>query len=56
VLTGIPVKIVLNARSQSFFNFTYDAVVEIVSVDQAQVAARFSLRTLPQSEGSSSAP
>lgn len=56
VLTGIPVKIVLNARSQSFFNFTYDAVVEIVSVDQAQVAARFSLRTSPQSEGSPSAP
>jgi hypothetical protein len=40
-LAGIPVKIVLNARSQSFFNFVYDAVVEVVSVDQAQASARF---------------
>ena len=40
-LTGVPVKIVLNARSQSFFDFVYDAVVEVVSVDPAQAAARF---------------
>ena len=40
-LANIPVKIVLNARSQEFFNFVYDAVVEVVSVDQTQVAARF---------------
>ena len=40
-LAGVPVKIVLNARSQSFFDFVYDAVVEVVSVDQAQAAARF---------------
>ncbi|MFZ2412800.1 MAG: carboxypeptidase-like regulatory domain-containing protein [Candidatus Cryosericum sp.] len=40
-LAGVPVKIVLNARSQSFFDFVYDAVVEVVSIDQAQVAARF---------------
>ncbi len=40
-LAGVPVKIVLNARSQSFFNFVYDAAVEVVSVDQTQVAARF---------------
>ena len=40
-LAGIPLKIVLNARSQSFFNFVYDAVVEVVSVDQSQIAARF---------------
>ncbi len=40
-LTGVPVKIVLNARSQSFFDFVYDAVVEVVSIDQTQVAARF---------------
>lgn len=40
-LVGVPLKIVLNARSQSFFNFIYDAVVEVVSVDQAQIAARF---------------
>ncbi|MCX6085877.1 MAG: carboxypeptidase regulatory-like domain-containing protein [Caldiserica bacterium] len=40
-LTGVPVKIVLNARSQSFFDFVYDAAVEVVSVDQAQAAARF---------------
>jgi hypothetical protein len=53
-LAGIPVKIVLNARSQSFFDFVYDAVVEVVSVDQTQIAARFPPRTLPQSEGSPS--
>ena len=41
VLANIPVKIVLNARSQEFFNFVYDAVVEVVSVDQTQVTARF---------------
>lgn len=41
MLAGVPVKIVLNARSQSFFDFVYDAVVEVVSVDQAQAAARF---------------
>lgn len=40
-LANIPVKIVLNARSQAFFDFVYDAVVEVVSVDQTQVAARF---------------
>jgi hypothetical protein len=40
-LASVPVKIVLNARSQSFFDFVYDAVVEVVSVDQAQAAARF---------------
>lgn len=40
-LANVPVKIVLNARSQSFFDFVYDAVVEVVSVDQAQAAARF---------------
>jgi len=40
-LAGIPVKIVLNARSQAFFDFVYDAVVEVTSVDQAAVAARF---------------
>jgi hypothetical protein len=40
-LANVPVKIVLNARSQAFFNFVYDAVVEVVSVDQAQAAARF---------------
>ena len=40
-LAGIPVKIILNARSQSFFDFVYDAVVEVVSVDQAQAVARF---------------
>lgn len=40
-LAGVPVKIVLNARSQTFFDFVYDATIEIVSVDQAQVAARF---------------
>jgi hypothetical protein len=40
-LVGVPVKIVLNARSQAFFDFVYDAVVEVVSVDQAQAAARF---------------
>ncbi|MHB8071159.1 MAG: carboxypeptidase regulatory-like domain-containing protein [Candidatus Cryosericum sp.] len=40
-LTNVPVKIVLNARSQTFFDFVYDASVEVVSVDQAQVAARF---------------
>ncbi|MBA4364608.1 MAG: hypothetical protein C0398_01200 [Coprothermobacter sp.] len=40
-LAGVPVKIVLNARSQSFFDFVYDAVVEVVSLDQAQTAARF---------------
>jgi hypothetical protein len=54
-LANIPVKIVLNARSQAFFDFVYDAVVEVVSVDQTQVAARFPPRTLPQSEGSPSA-
>ena len=54
-LASVPVKIVLNARSQSFFDFVYDAVVEVVSVDQAQAAARFPPRTLPQSEGSPSA-
>jgi len=53
-LTGVPVKIVLNARSQSFFDFVYDAVVEVVSIDQAQAAARFPPRTLSQSEGSPS--
>jgi hypothetical protein len=40
-LTNVPVKIILNARSQAFFDFVYDAVVEVVSVDQAQAAARF---------------
>ncbi len=40
-LAGVPVKIVLNARSQAFFDFVYDASIEIVSVDQAQTAARF---------------
>lgn len=40
-LAGVPVKIVLNARSQEFFDFIYDAVVEVVSVDQAQITARF---------------
>ena len=40
-LANVPVKIVLNARSQSFFDFVYDAVVEVVSVDQAQAVARF---------------
>ena len=48
-LAGVPVKIVINARSQSFFDFVYDAVVEIVSVDQGAAAARFPLMTLPQS-------
>jgi hypothetical protein len=51
-LANVPVKIVLNARSQAFFDFVYDAVVEVVTVDQAQAAARFPPRTLPQSEGS----
>jgi hypothetical protein len=54
-LANVPVKIVLNARSQSFFDFIYDAMVEVVSVDQTQAAARFPPRTLPQSEGSPSA-
>lgn len=40
-LTNIPVKIVLNARSQAFFDFVYDAVVEVISVNQAQAAALF---------------
>jgi hypothetical protein len=40
-LANVPVKIILNARSQSFFEFVYDAVVEVVSVDQTQAAARF---------------
>jgi hypothetical protein len=40
-LASVPVKIVLNARSQSFFDFVYDAVVEVVSVDQTQAAACF---------------
>jgi len=40
-LANVPVKIVLNARSQSFFDFIYDAMVEVVSVDQTQAAARF---------------
>jgi hypothetical protein len=40
-LASVPVKIVLNARSQSFFDFVYNAVVEVVSVDQTQAAARF---------------
>lgn len=48
-LAGVPVRIVINARSQSFFDFVYDAVVEIVSVDQGAAAARFPLMTLPQS-------
>lgn len=54
-LAGVPVKIVINARSQSFFDFVYDATVEIVSVDHVATAARFPPRTLPQSEGSPSA-
>jgi len=40
-LAGVPVKIVLNARSQTFFDFVYDASIEVVSVDQSQAAARF---------------
>jgi hypothetical protein len=40
-LASIPVKIVLNARSQTFFDFVYDAVVEVTSVDSSTVAARF---------------
>jgi len=40
-LAGIPVKIVLNARSQTFFDFVYDAVVEVTSVDPSAAAARF---------------
>ena len=40
-LAGIPVKIVLNARSQTFFDFVYDAVVEVTSVDSSAAAARF---------------
>jgi hypothetical protein len=40
-LANVPVKIVLNARSQAFFDFVYDASVEVVSVDRKQAAARF---------------
>ncbi len=40
-LTNVPVRIVLNARSQTFFDFVYDASIEVVSVDQAQAAAQF---------------
>lgn len=40
-LAGVPVKIVLNAHSQSFFNFVYDASIEVVSIDAAQIAAAF---------------
>lgn len=40
-LANVPVKIVLHAANTTFFDFTYDATVEIVSTDQAAAAARF---------------
>lgn len=40
-LAGVPVRIVFNAQSAAFFDFVYDAKVEIVSIDQSSVSARF---------------